>query len=231
MATDTTNINERTTTDNNSHTLLSILCSDRWRWDSAGYSAIVFNADHTGELKCASDNSYFMGAKFEWKAKDPNTRCWQATSTDLSQLQCQFAIEITLQKQDNEGTCESVQTDPAYAFLPHLQTSRLTDDAFLPKTYTLRLEKGRFTTQCDRLYGGKTWYGAKKLHPWATWFSFKLIFDPSPYPPRKQWKDTKTSSVPGDTHFWEWNEFYSVENEDEVSDGVVGAMKRSIGLS
>ncbi|KAH8663383.1 hypothetical protein BGZ60DRAFT_411197 [Tricladium varicosporioides] len=231
MATDTTNITKDTTTDNYSHTLLSLLCSNRWRWDSAGYSAIIFNADHTGELKCASDSSYFIGAKFEWKAKDPNTRCWQATTTDTTQLQCQFVIEITLQKQGVGSPSGTAQTDPAYTFLPHLQTTHLNDEAFLPKIFTIRLEKGRFATQCDRLYGGKTWYGANRLDPWATWFSFKLVFDPSPYPPRKEWKDFQAGSFPEGTHFWEWNEFYSVENEDEVSDGVVGAIKRSIGLS
>jgi len=95
----------------------------------------------------------------------------------------------------------------------------LTDEAFLPKTYTLQLEKGRFRTQYDRLYPTeagwldnakwlveKTLYGGRKTAPW---YAYKLAFDVSPYPPQKEWKSP--DGAPNTFKFWEWTEFYRDE--------------------
>ena len=97
----------------------------------------------------------------------------------------------------------------------------LTDDAFLPKVYTLQLEKGRFRTQYDRFLPNeaswldsakwlveKALYGGQKTAPW---YAYKLTFDISPYPPRSEWKNTEGGGVPDAFKFWEWTEFYRDE--------------------
>jgi len=78
----------------------------------------------------------------------------------------------------------------------------LTDEAFVPKKYTLTLEHGRFITADQAML--PTTY----LDSYTEWFAFRLSFNPSPYPPREQWK--AAAGVAADAlRFWEWKEFCS----------------------
>ena len=45
----TTNVDAQL--ENDHETLLSILCRERWHWDSEEWSEIVFNENNTGEVR------------------------------------------------------------------------------------------------------------------------------------------------------------------------------------
>ena len=98
--------------------------------------------------------------------------------------------------------------------------------AFLPKTYTVRLEEGHFRTQYDMLKLND----GKKIAPWAPWYALRLVFDVSPYPPREGWKQT---GVPDVFKFWEWNEFCS-RAMPKGDEGMVAAswrwIRRVVGM-
>jgi len=75
----------------------------------------------------------------------------------------------------------------------------LTDDAFLPKTYSLRLEKGNFLTPCDELSSFEDEFTPR--------FALRLAFDKSPYPPREEWKEPE--GAPDAVKMWKWKAFVS----------------------
>lgn len=79
------------------------------------------------------------------------------------------------------------------------------EEAFLTKSFIVTLEQGDFITQYDAL-------GASD----PPHFNFRLVFDPSPYPPREQWKDTARPAADA-LKFWEWNEFCSRQKEQDPS--------------
>lgn len=78
-----------------------------------------------------------------------------------------------------------------------INESLLTDDAFLPKTYTVRLEKGNFLTPYDAKLPGEDQYTPR--------FALRLEFDRSPYPPRHEWKEP--GGAPDAMEMWEWKGF------------------------
>ncbi|TFL04960.1 hypothetical protein BDV98DRAFT_601408 [Pterulicium gracile] len=74
----------------------------------------------------------------------------------------------------------------------------LTDDAFLPKSYIVSLEKGRFITAFDQL-------GEPRRLEYTPEYALRLTFDRSPYPPREEWR--RPEGAPDAMKFWEWREF------------------------
>jgi hypothetical protein len=72
----------------------------------------------------------------------------------------------------------------------------LTDDAFRPKSYTIRIEKGNFTEPCHVGYSSS--YTPPR-------FALRLLFDKSPYPPRSEWR--KPEGGPDSGQFWDHIEF------------------------
>jgi hypothetical protein len=166
------------------------------------------------------ENNVWIAADFVFKAKDPNAlqQSINLTSTNNSLLLDQFAMDLTLQKR------RIARFNPRPGVEYQINEKLLTDAAFQPKTYTIRLEKGRFRTQYDMQHDGK------KIAPWAPWYGLRLVFDVSPYPPREEWKQT---DVPDVFKFWEWNEFCSrvMPKEDE---GMVAAswrwIRRAVGM-
>ena len=85
-----------------------------------------------------------------------------------------------------------------------LNECSLTDDAFLPKTYSLGLERGNFKESC---YIGH-------ISPGRPRFALRLLFDNSPYPPRSEWR------TPGggldDDRLWNHIEFVSRPSPDRA---------------
>jgi hypothetical protein len=245
--------------DNGRETLLSILCSELWRWDSEDWNRIQFNENNTGEVRviriashlsksraeqlanalsqltCKYENNVFIAADLTWKAVDStnleqvipipinntNTNTNASINQSPSPLTSPFTLEITLQKRR----------------IPSLQDARfdkhklnekiLTDAAFEPKTYTLRLEQGRFRTPHELLNDGKN------CPDWVPWYALRLVFDTSPYPPRKEWKYADEQPVPDVYKFWEWKEFCTRElpkQAEEKETGVWRWIRRTLGL-
>jgi hypothetical protein len=71
----------------------------------------------------------------------------------------------------------------------------LTDDAFRPEQYTIRIEKGNFIEPC--YVGSSSSYRPR--------FALRLVFDKPPYPPRS--KGRKPEQGPDDSQFWHHKEF------------------------
>lgn len=117
-----------------------------------------------------------------------------STQKNSSNILGQLNLEITLTKRL-----------PSWAQISHLakvttkssevvnvNERTLTDDAFQPKLYTVRIEKGNFQAPC---YLEST--------DWR--YAYRLIFDKSPYPSRSQW--TEPERGPDDSQFWDHIEF------------------------
>jgi len=176
--------------------LCSILCGENeWCFHTEGQS-IKFNQEGTGELWCRCNFNYFIAAELEWKSIDPPNRSTQITRstnslthTKLPQLLGQLTLEITLVKQIPQH---------ARAFLSRstiLNELGLTDAAFRPKSYTIRIEKGNFVEPCC----------IRGMSPSMPRFALRLLFDTSPYPPRVEWRAPEGG--PDSNCFWEHREF------------------------
>ena len=54
MTAETIKTKGESSSDNNTQTLLSILCADSWQWDSGlakGFNSITFHDNYTGEVR------------------------------------------------------------------------------------------------------------------------------------------------------------------------------------
>jgi len=81
----------------------------------------------------------------------------------------------------------------------HINEKLLTEEAFLPKKYTIRLEQGIFMAPAYNLVKGGIPYTTTK-------YTLRLVFDKSPIPPRREWKDEEALAVDR-CRVWEWSEF------------------------
>lgn len=194
--------------------LLSILCGEeRWYWDPHGGCTIQFNEDGTGEvntttqilslgtswtvpkLLCSAELQVWIAVEFKWKLHNIESlddtidfsNVIDDARMDRPRLISRFNIELTLAKR-----CipRFRQSERGRTF----NESLLVDDAFLPKTYIIKLEKGLFKTPYDVIENEYT-------QRWA----LRLVFEPSPYPPLEEWKGAKGYA---EGHkFWERKEF------------------------
>ena len=80
----------------------------------------------------------------------------------------------------------------------------LTDDAFRPKSYTVRIERGNFIEPCCIGYSSSE----------SPRFALRLLFDKSPYPPRSEWKEPEGG--PDGGQFWNHVEFVSRNSPDLI---------------
>ncbi|KAE8311249.1 hypothetical protein BDV41DRAFT_578733 [Aspergillus transmontanensis] len=174
-------------------TLLSILTDEIWSWDPY-QNQIKFNKDGTGTLICRLELVVWIAAEFDWRPQNPEDL---SQPIDLpsnpqrrpSQL-TQFNIEITLTKRRMTELGDAVNRLV-------INEQLLTDAAFLPKEYTVKLENGQFLCASD--VGGR--------YSDSPRFRTRLVFNKSPYPPREEWKETD-GGVDAN-RFWEWREFCS----------------------
>ncbi|TVY32468.1 hypothetical protein LSUB1_G008834 [Lachnellula subtilissima] len=129
----------------------------------------------------------------EHRAPNRSTQITSPTSslthTKPPQLLGQLTLEITLVKQIPQH---------ARAFLSQstiLNELGLTDAAFRPKSYTIRIEKGNFVEPCC----------IRGMSPSMPRFALLLLFDTSPYPPRVEWRAPEGG--PDSNCFWEHRKF------------------------
>ncbi|KAI9811697.1 MAG: hypothetical protein M1826_003108 [Phylliscum demangeonii] len=188
-----------------SETLLSSLCGeDAWYWLYTS-NTIKFNPNGTGEIVSRYELVIWIAAEFERKSLSPKSLDQVVDVSGIGATRkhpqpiSQFDIELTLAK----------RIIPRMRG-PETQTRRineslLTDDVFLPKTYTVRLEKGNFLAPCDAMF-------PEHEDQYTPRFALRLVFDQSPYPPRHEWKDP--SGGPDAMKMWEWKEFCARESAD-----------------
>ncbi|RWA08862.1 hypothetical protein EKO27_g6228 [Xylaria grammica] len=184
--------------------LCSILSSDEdWHFHSDGRS-IRFNGDGTGELTCRCNLNFWILAEFEWKSirpqhnephRAPASSGYTPTTKNNGnrpELLGQLDLEITLTRRLAARARRWAEEHPSNA--KHMNQS-LADDAYRTKLYTIRVERGNFIEPC---YVGYKNSDAKR-------YSFRLLFDKSPYPPRSEWLSPQGG--PNDGCFWDHVEF------------------------
>ncbi|KAI1771033.1 hypothetical protein F4818DRAFT_220235 [Hypoxylon cercidicola] len=191
--------------------LRSILCGEHdWCFDTEGRS-IKFNLDSTGELWCHCNFNYWIAAEFEWKTiespRDLNravetSQVANAAQNNRPQLLGQLDLEITLSKRLPTRVDTSILKEGTM-----VNEYSLTDDAFRPKSYTVRIEKGNFVEPCT--------IGYPKLDNLR--FALRLLFDKSPYPPRSEWKTPEGG--PDGGQFWDHVEFVARTSSDLAKQG------------
>lgn len=165
----------------------------------ASHRALHVPFTDTVKLWCRCEFNYWIFAELRWKSiKSSNPAQDTASSwTRAPRLLGQLDIEMTLINQlpkCAEGTALSSR--------PNLNVETLIDDAFQPKSYTIRIEEGNFIEPC-----GAGYPNLEKQR-----FARRLLFDKSPYPPRSEWKNP--DGGPDGGRFWEIKEFVAKESRD-----------------
>jgi hypothetical protein len=83
---------------------------------------------------------------------------------------------------------------------PFANEGSLTDDAFQPKSFTVRIEEGDFEIP------SQAWVPSKFAHLHSgrpsLKFTRRLVFDVSPYPPKSEWKKGSHGK-----DLWDFKEF------------------------
>ncbi|KAK2871626.1 hypothetical protein FQN49_002998 [Arthroderma sp. PD_2] len=162
-------------------TVLSLLCKDQWKRNTYSTYAVNFKEDGTGELHCHDSGNHllYIAAMTDWKATTPEllNQVIDIGVTSKTQLLAELEIQMTLTKREH----------PMFeSFKWKKNEHYLIDDAFLPKTYNIRLEKGKFIAPLDRSDDGTIPYNMPT-------YTVRLVFDKSPYPMRHQWKDPEVA--------------------------------------
>lgn len=148
------------------------------------------------KLDCRNVFSTHMDAFFDWEPVDP---------ASYGQVIDQTTIGSAGKKEDMTrlGTTD-LNITLTTRKLTHITSSRmneqwLTDDAFSPKRYTIRLEKGPFGLTDSRNNVVQQGYG------------LQLTFNTSPFPPREEWKSDKGARV--QWRFWEACQFVRADDD------------------
>lgn len=149
------------------------------------------------KLVCRHELNIWIAAEFEWKAQKPESLDQVVNLSSISDTRkdphhiSQFDIELTLAKR----RIPRMRRPETQGW--RINESLLTDEAFLPKTYTVRLEEGNFLTPYDLMLPEEDQYTPR--------FALRLAFDKSPYPPRHEWKEP--GGAPDAMKMWEWKDF------------------------
>jgi len=141
----------------------------------------------------------YIAAKFVWEPADGLLDL----VLDLGNLAIlgRFRLRLTLLKE-----CALPDKRRYY-----INDAVLTNDAFLPKTFTLTLTKGRFLSLYDAL-------GAEnEMLVYIPHYALRLSFEPSPYPPQSEWIEQKDPSRWWNANrVWEWTDFCSCKMKEET---------------
>ncbi|KAI1506453.1 hypothetical protein F5X99DRAFT_364248 [Biscogniauxia marginata] len=175
-------------------TLLSSLCRT-WTWDPNHWCAIKFKADGTGELTCRVEFNIYVAAEFDWKPQLNSEPLDSVLDLNTNQdLLAEYNIELALTRRRIPSLGDSVSEEAL------INEAHLKDAAFVPKTYTIRLEKGRFPV-------------SRNVSVWANWwYGRRIVFDKSPFPPLEEWKGPGKRTVEGNK-FYDRVDFYDQELE------------------
>jgi hypothetical protein len=159
------------------------------------------------KLWCRCEFCYWIFADLTWKsikepldpAKSPPPLGAKAKGSSPLLLG-QLNLEITLAKGPPERWQRSILSTSTI-----INERSLTDEAFQPKLYTIRIERGNFIVPAYIGFPGGL-YGTDLR------FELRLIFDKSPYPPRSEWR--KPDGGPDSNQFWEHKEFVGRQSKE-----------------
>ncbi|PYI19615.1 hypothetical protein BO99DRAFT_432524 [Aspergillus violaceofuscus CBS 115571] len=97
----------------------------------------------------------------------------------------------------------------------------LTEQAFQPKTFKIRLEYGQFFHQWETQRTG--------VPDWSYPYALRLVFDPSPYPPREEWTAAWGDAVLDYQRFWQRTEFCGHHSQLPRERGLRNSFKSWLG--
>jgi hypothetical protein len=119
-------------------------------------------------------------AEFKWKSTiiAPLDLAARPANADdeTPRLIAQLHLEITLTGEVPPGDKKDFVKQPT------INKDHLTDDAFRPKSFSVRIETGYFATPTHLSHPSATWVRDK------VWTK-RLVFDNSPFPPASEWKE------------------------------------------
>ncbi|KAE8376129.1 hypothetical protein BDV26DRAFT_294361 [Aspergillus bertholletiae] len=192
----------------NCETLLSVLTEQSWLWDSEELNQITFDKDGTGRLICRGELSVWIAAEFDWKIQNSECldQCLHISGgypPRRPSLLSQFTLEMTLTKRRIPKLGDADMQEY------RINEELLSDAAFLPKQYVIKLETDRFLSGFDyrtRHVTGRFIPGFDRREhlKWSPKYALRMVFDKSPYPLREEWKSP--DGAPGDFEFSEWKE-------------------------
>ncbi|KAI1174438.1 hypothetical protein F4777DRAFT_384725 [Nemania sp. FL0916] len=165
----------------------SILCRHSWNEASGWECWIIFSEDGGGRLMYRNQITLFIVAQIQWRVlSDASLLDKPITGDQAEDIGTPLEIEITLTRDSPHWIGDRSKNNE----------HQLNDEAFLPKTYTVRLETGEFSP-CG-LRGVLVPESAPK-------HKFRLVFDKSPLPSREEWK--RPTRAAAKFKPWEWTEF------------------------
>ncbi|KAK8108245.1 uncharacterized protein PG998_010258 [Apiospora kogelbergensis] len=202
-------------------TVLSVLCDpELWSWDERPFSSISFSRDGTGTLRAGAELSVFIAVEIEWKLKTSGALDasvdlgHKAKDSSVAQQLSVFDVEITLTRRVHPLLKDHFQDGDL------VNEKALTEAAFLPKTFHARLERGRFAEPALSLTKEQPFRGPK--------YQFRLAFDKSPFPPRKEWMEEGRFAAE-QCRFWDCREFVAGEvGKDGFMSALVQKAKGSL---
>ncbi|KAF2140429.1 uncharacterized protein K452DRAFT_360039 [Aplosporella prunicola CBS 121167] len=174
--------------------LISILCDESWYYDQKGFNDVLFRKDGTGEIVFRGETTIMIATAFHWKVFSQSINQGANNYQKIPHVIGQLDIEMTITKRrlTRWKKLDELQLNEAY----------LTEDAFMPKTYTICLEKGSFLTPWAES-------NFKKFPSAPPRYALRLKFDKSPYPPRHELKNPEGG--PEQVKVWDWKEFCNRE--------------------
>lgn len=159
------------------------------------------------KLQARVEFSPWIGAEFDWQSADESLYQIIPLEKDKHSpcLLGEFNIEITLTKRRSHWFRKNGLEKAK------INEHCLYDDAFRSRTYTIRLEQGNFGAPnfCQDTPQER--------------FTHRLVFDKSPYPPRREWKcdglegpDGRTGPDDGadGNRFWDRSVFVSRRSQE-----------------
>ncbi|KAJ5110973.1 hypothetical protein N7532_001508 [Penicillium argentinense] len=163
-------------------TISSILAVEPWYYDG-DRQCIKFRVDGTGEIWDGHETAFTLAASFDWRALNPTALDEQLaiTGSRTAKTLTHLSLEITSTERRcpcppgwnfDENTLERIR----------MTTSRFKEGAFQPRTFSVRLESGRFAKPFMEDHGGVEKFGDQ-----ARSYALRLVFDRCPWPSLEQY--------------------------------------------
>jgi hypothetical protein len=153
-------------------------------------------------LSAGSDHFWSILSKFEWEiiedSKLNNTPVPNFFGfLNRPQLLGEVKLQITLSKRP-----PSIVMGMPPFMTTITNEGSLSDEAFQPKSFTVRIERGNFKCPSEigkpEITSPKEHLDMFNIHPRS---DLRILFDPSPYPPKNEWWRPRSAICPPYTEF------------------------------
>jgi len=200
--------------------LFNILCeAGQWVFDDE-HTYIIFHENNTGEVRIINITRrhrltirkisygggfcWFILSQFKWKSTLVESIDKILQDDQSIHLLGTLNLEITI----TNRLPPRVQEAPVHTRNTMVNSGSLFDDAFLPKSFTLKIEQGAFVkAACTIDSLTETYSSSQPKHVPVPRYRKRLVFNKSPYPPESEWKDSwKECWMMPDWNIWDVTE-------------------------